>query len=190
MPRVRSTIAIVLCLSAVGCRARSPFEEKGPVAMRIARLAPFERRGAEPTPPEIEHWLADGASGLPAELVPPGLLVAGTPLPHWEATTPTFLSFHEIESRKTSETMARDLLAWAREEAGDESGASCMYPEFGMDVVRAGAGLPDAQVLVSLSCGHMRVFVNGEAPQDLGMSRRTRAHFAVMVARVFRSAPS
>jgi hypothetical protein len=190
---VRAQIAAVLCLLVMGCRARSPFDQEGPVAVRIARLAPYERRSTEPLPQPIERWLGDGASGLPADLVPPGLLVAGTPLPHWEATTATFLSFHEIESRNTSESMARDLIAWAREETGDEEGASCMYPEFGLDVTRSGGGgkgAPDARVLVSLACGQVRVFVAGEPPQDRGMSRRTRAHFAALVARVFRSAPS
>lgn len=192
MPLCRAQIVAVLCLLAVGCRARSPFDGEGPVAIRVARLAPYERRSTEPLPPPIERWLGDGASGLSAELVPPGLLVAGTPLPHWEATTPTFLGFHEIESRKTSDSMARDLIAWAREETGDEEGASCMYPEFGLDVSRAGVSgsPPDAQVLVSLACGQLRVFVAGAPPRDLGMSRRTRAHFAALVARVFRSAPS
>jgi hypothetical protein len=182
------TIAL-LAMVAAGCKARSPFEEQGPVAIRVARLAPYERRGSEPLPAEIEKWLAAGASQLPADLVPPGLLVAGTPLPRWEPDAPTFLSFHEIESRKTSETMARDFLGWARDEAGDEQGAPCMYPEFGLDITRGG-GTPDAQVLVSLACGQARVFVSGQAPQDLGMSKRARAHFAGMVARVFRSAPS
>ncbi len=191
--------AAVLCLGVVigGCRARSPFDEEGPVVVRVARLAPFERKATEPLPQPIERWLGDGASGLTADLVPPGLLTGGTPLPHWEATTATFMGFHEIESRKTSESLARELIGWAREETGDEAGdqgASCMYPEFGLDVTRGPASAkgatPDARVLVSLACGQIRVFVAGEPPRDRGMSARTRARFAALVARAFRSAPS
>lgn len=184
-----------LCLLAVivgGCRARSPFDEAGPVVVRVARLASYERRSTEPLPAPIERWLGDGASGLPAELVPPGLLTGGTPLPHWEATTPSFVGFHEIESRRTSESLGRELIGWAREEAGDgdlEQGASCMYPEVGLDITR-GAGVPDARVLVSLACGRMRVLVRGRPPDDRGMSARTRAHFAALVSRTFRSSPS
>jgi len=193
----RLQLPLLFALAMVaGCKAHSPFEEQGAITIRVIRLAPYERRGSEAVPTEIEHWLADGASQLPAELVPPGLLVAGTPLPHFDESTSRFLSFHEIESRRTSQTMAHDLMAWGREEAGDETGASCMYPEFGLEILRSAAtesgppSPPDTQVLVSLACAHVRVFVNGQAPQDLGMSNRTRAHFAAMVARVFRSAPT
>ncbi len=200
---VRAQMAALLYLGVVigGCRARSPFDEEGPVAVRIARLAPFERKATEPLPQPIEHWLGDGASGLTAELVPPGLLTGGTPLPHWEEPTRTFMGFHEIESRKTSESLARELVGWAREETADgagEQGASCMYPEFGLDVTRSGRdsasgandARPDARVLVSLACGQIRVFVAGEPPHDRAMSARTRARFAAFMARAFRSAPS
>lgn len=196
----RAQMAAVLFLLAVlasGCRARSTFDEEGPVTLRIARLAPFERQATEPLPQPIERWLGDGASGLTAELVPPGLLTGGTPLPHWDASTATFVGFHVIESHNTSETLAREVIGWARDEAADgadDQGVPCMYPEFGLSVTRGGGSssgaAPDARVLVSLACGQMRVFVAGEPPRDRGLSRRTRAHFAALMARAFRSAPS
>ena len=188
---MRAALTAVLVVLCSGCHARSPFDEAGSATIRIARLASFERTADAPLPPPIARWLGDGTSGLPAELVPPGLLVGGTPLPRWDAGAPTFLGFHEVESRVTSNTLGREILGWAREEIGDGEGegASCMYPELGLDIGRGG-GTPSAKVLVSLACGQVRTFVTGEPPQDRGLGRRARAHLAELVARAFRSSPS
>jgi hypothetical protein len=190
--RTAATVATLVLLSAstLGCRARSPFDEEGAATVRIFRLASFEPKGTEPLPAPIQHWLGDGTSGLPAELVPPGFLVGGTPLPQWPADAPTFLGFHEVEARTATDPLGKDLIGWAREDAalGDGEGASCMYPEFGLEIMRPGG--TSARVLVSLSCGQMRTFVDGQPPSDRGFGKPARARFALVVARAFRSAHS
>jgi hypothetical protein len=181
---------VCLVLLSAGCRARSPFDVEG-AQVRIARLASFEGRPGEPVPAPIEKWLVDGASGLPADLVPPGLVVSGTPLPHFSDDAPRLLGFHEIDARPVPDAWVKRTLVWA-EAARGESHADCMYPEFGLRVTHAhgspGEKSGGAQVLVSLACKSVRIAEDSGAVADNTLSDGQRADFVRIVKAAYRVA--
>jgi hypothetical protein len=181
-------LLVCLVLLSAGCRARSPFDLEG-AQVRIARLASFEGPPGEPIPPPIEKWLVEGASGLPADLVPPGLVVGGTPLPHFKRDSPQLVGFHEIEARPVPDAWVKRTLAWADAARGD-SHAECMYPEFGLTVTHARG--PDqsggAKVLVSLACKSVRISEDSGATHDNTLSDGQRADFVRIVKAAYRVA--
>jgi hypothetical protein len=182
--RGRAMLVGLVLLSA-GCRARSPFDVAG-AKVGIARLASFEGKAGEPIPAPIERWLADGASGLPADLVPPGLVVSGTPLPHFAPDAPRFLGFHEIDTRPVPDAWVTRTLEWAERARGAQSHAECMYPEFGIRVTHArGDG---ARVLVSLACKSVRIAEDSGATEDDALSDAARADFVTIAKGAYRVA--
>jgi hypothetical protein len=179
---------VCLVLLCAGCRARSPFDIEG-AHVSIARLASFESRPGEPVPAPIERWLAEGASGLPADLVPPGLVPSGTPLPHFQPDAPQLVGFHEIDTRPVPDAWVKRTLAWA-ETARGESHAECMYPEFGLRVTHARGSEESrgAKVLVSLACKSVRIAEDSGATQENTLSDGQRADFVMIVKAAYRVA--
>jgi hypothetical protein len=182
--RLRVGLLVPMLALVTSCHARSPFDTAG-AHVRISRLQSYEVAPGADVPKEIQAWLGEGASGLPADLVPAGLVATGTPLPHFAADAPRFLGFHQIESRETPDALARDLLGWAENAGGGEERAHCMYPEFGLDVTHARGDA--ARILVSLSCGKMKVTESGSPASEENLSSDARARFVVLARRAFRS---
>jgi hypothetical protein len=183
MQRLALAVSIgsaLTCTLTSGCRLRTVLDEPL-TTVNIARLQSYEGTVGTPIPPEISRWLASGASGLPADVLPFGIVPTGTPLPHYDATTPAIDAFHVNDFRAVEPALAHDLTMWAKTAGGGQEHATCMYPEFGLDVWH---GQEHATVLVSISCGKMQVIENGSRNEE-NLTMASVKNFVSLVKRAY-----
>jgi len=178
-----------------GCAASlaSPFDKMRDQPMTVYRLQNYEvpAQPAAPAagsslqlPPQIQQWIAAGASLLPPGLLPPGLLPGTAPAAPL-ADVPRFHNFRILDYQVVSDPGVNHDIADVFGHAGNFQGpaSSCMYAEFGFAMAQPNA--PTADVLVSLSCGQVQSFnIVWPYPQN-GLSPEGSRKIASIAARVF-----
>ena len=199
---IRSSVSVlfvagmVAAASSTGCASLSlPFDKMKDQPMTVYRLqnyevaaqptAPAATSGILPLPPQIQQWIAAGASLLPPGLLPPGLLPGSAPAPAPAADVPRFHNFRILDYQVISDPGENhDIVDVFGHGANFQaSTSSCMYAEFGFAMAQVNA--PTADVLVSLSCEQVQAFnINWPYPQS-GLSPDASKKVASIAQRVF-----
>ena len=196
----RSTALAQVALAAAaatGCASLSPpFNEMKGSQMTVYRLQNFEPppqqaqaqapAAASLIPPQIQQWIAAGASLLPPGLLPPGLLPGAAPAPPPPVDAPRFHGFRIIEWQPVNDpSVQSDILDTFGHSSGFTSPQfSCKYAELGFAMARPNNQVP-ADVLVSLSCQQVDVYNFVWPYPQMGITPDTEKKFAQIAQRVF-----
>jgi hypothetical protein len=185
--------------AATGCSTLSPpFNQMKGAQMTVYRLQNYVPPGAPQAapsiggmaiPPQIQQWIAAGASLIPPGLLPPGLL-PGTTAPAVQADTPRFppgpQGFPILGYQPVSDpSLANEIL----ETLGHASNyqpptQSCMYAELGIAIGQAGNPQP-ADFLVSLSCQQIQASGITWPYPNTGLDETSERQFASILQRAF-----
>jgi hypothetical protein len=184
--------------SGTGCASLSPpFSEMKGSQMTVYRLQNFElppqqAQAQAPAvaglqlPPQIQQWIAAGASLLPPGLLPPGLLPGTAAPPPPPPDAPRFHGFRILEWQPVNDpSVQNDIL----DTFGHSSGFTtpqfaCKYAELGFAMARPNNQVP-ADVLVSLSCQQVDAFNFVWPYPQTGITPDTEKKFAQIAQKVF-----
>ena len=151
---IRSSVSVLflgggVALAAVastGCASLSPpFDKMKDQPMTVYRLQNYEvaampasaaattTPGTLQLPPQIQQWIAAGASLLPPGLLPPGLLPGTAPAAAPAADVPRFHDFRILDYQViTDPGESHDIVdVFGHGSNFQASTSSCMYAEFG-----------------------------------------------------------
>jgi hypothetical protein len=182
---------------STGCGSLSaPFNDMKGSQMTVYRLQNFEPPQQAQTappgaaglqiPPQIQQWIAAGASLLPPGLLPPGLLPGATPPPTPTPDAPRFHGFRILEWQAVSDAGVKsdivDLFGHSSNFTNPQ--LTCMYAELGFALAQTSNPTP-ADVLVSLSCQAVQPFNFAWPYAQTGITPDTEKKFAQIAQRVF-----
>lgn len=189
--------ALTAVLSA-GCGSLSPpFNEMKGSQMTVYRLQNYEPpqqpQPAAPgagaglqIPPQIQQWIAAGASLLPPGLLPPGLLPGATPPPTPAPDAPRFHGFRILEWQAVSDAGVKsdvvDVFGHSSNFTNPQ--LSCLYAELGFAIAQPSNPTP-ADILVSLSCQAVQAYNFAWPYSQTGITPDTEKKFAQVAQRVF-----
>jgi hypothetical protein len=158
----------ILLFASTGCGKTglaAPFDKMKDQPITVLRLHNVEappQAGPAPAPtqqlpPQIQAWLAAGASMLPPGLIPPGLLNPNQPPPPPNAQT--FHGFRVAGWMAVTDPKQREevLDIFGHASSFTDSRGNCMYPEFGISIGQPN-GQPPAEMLVTLACDRVQAF--------------------------------
>jgi hypothetical protein len=184
--------------ASTGCASLSPpFSDMKGSQMTVYRLQNFEVQAQAPTPaqpaaagfqlpPQIQQWIAAGASLLPPGLLPPGLLPGSAPPPPAAPDAPRFHSFRILEWQPVNDSSIKSDIVDAFGHAGNFTNPQfgCKYAELGFAIAQPNNPVP-ADILVSLSCLQVDSY-NFQWPYpQTGITPDTEKKFAQIAQRVF-----
>jgi hypothetical protein len=143
--------------------------------------------GGVTLPPQIQQWITQGAAMLPPGLLPPGLIPGAGPAAPTaqDTTTPRFENVRVIAWQQVSDPKLRDEIVsiFGESKSFETTTESCLYPEFGFAMSRAGG--PPVDILVSLSCHQVRG-ANFQWPHaNTGISTATNERIVNVVKSAF-----
>jgi len=158
--------------ATAGCAAKlaSPFDQMAAAqpSITVLRLQNFEapqQAGATATPqaapmqlpPQIQQWLQAGAQMLPPGLLPPNL-VPGAQAAPLASNVPRYQGFPILATAQVTDPKARqeifDILG--KQSSWVQTTSNCMYAEFGIGIAQP--NMPNAEILISLSCAQVQAF--------------------------------
>ncbi len=198
----RSTALAPLALAAaasMGCGTLAPpFNDMKGSQMTVYRLQNFEpppqtqAQGPTPAvggfqlPPQIQQWIQAGASLLPPNLLPPGL-IAGAPAPTpASADAPRFHGFRILEWQPVNDASVKGDIIETFGHASNFTSPqlTCMYAELGFAIAQPNNPTP-ADILVSLSCQQVQGYNFAWPYPQAGISPDTEKKFAQIAQKVF-----
>jgi hypothetical protein len=189
--------AVALAAAAsTGCASLSPpFSDMKSSQMTVYRLQNFEVQAQtqpQPSatglqlPPQIQQWIAAGASLLPPGLLPPGLLPGSAPPPPAPPDAPRFHGFRILEWQPVNDPSVKgdivDTFGHANNFTNPQFG--CRYAELGFAIAQPNNQVP-ADILVSLSCQQVEAFNFAWPYAQTGITADTEKKFAQIAQRVF-----
>jgi len=183
-----------------GCSTLSPpFNQMKGAQMTVYRLQNYVPPQPPPTnalgglqlPPQIQQWIAAGASLIPPGLLPPGILPGSQPA----ATTPDSQRFPPQLGAQgfpilayqpvTDSALQGDILdTLGHSSSFQQPAQSCMYAELGISIAQPNNAQP-ADFLVSLSCGQVQAFNMQWPYANTGLTPSSEKEFATIIQRVF-----
>jgi hypothetical protein len=190
---VSPLVAGALFAGGAGCASISPpFDRMKDQPLTVYRLQNYEAPtplalpvATAQLPPQIQQWIAAGASLLPPGLLPPGLLPGTAPAPPTTADVPRFHNFRVLDYQVITDAGQNhdmvDLFGHASNFQAASSG--CMYAEFGFAMAQPNG--PTADILVSLSCEQVQAFnIHWPYPQT-GLTPDASKKIVAIAQRVF-----
>jgi hypothetical protein len=183
--------------SSTGCASLSPpFSDMKGSQMTVYRLQNYEPPQQAPTqapaqgglqlPPQIQQWIAAGASLLPPGLLPPGLVPGSAPPPAPPADAPRFHAFRILEWQPVNDPSVKsdivDTFGHSSNFANPQF--SCMYAELGFAIAQPSNPVP-ADILVSLSCQQVQAFNFAWPYPQTGITPDTEKKLAQIAQKVF-----
>jgi hypothetical protein len=196
-PRFAALAQLVLAAAAgTGCASLSPpFSEMKGSQMTMYRLQNFEpptppQAQAPQTglqlPPQIQQWIAAGASLLPPGLLPPGLLPGAAPLPPPAPDAPRFHGFRILEWQPVNDSGVKGDIVDTFGHASNFTNPqfNCMYAELGFAIAQPSNPTP-ADILVSLSCQQVASFNFAWPYPQTGITPDTEKKLAQIAQKVF-----
>jgi hypothetical protein len=199
LPRRLMSLAQVALAAAAGtgCASLSaPFSEMKGSQMTVYRLQNFEpppqaqaqapAQGGLQLPPQIQQWIAAGASLLPRGLLPPGLVPGATPPAPPPADAPRFHLFRILEWQPVNDPSVKSDVVDTFGHASNFTNPqfSCMYAELGFSIAQPSNPVP-ADILVSLSCQQVQAFNFAWPYPQTGITPDTEKKIAQIAQKVF-----
>jgi hypothetical protein len=194
---VVSAQLIVAAVASTGCASLSPpFSDMKSSQMTVYRLQNFEPpQQPQPQapaatgmqlPPQIQQWIAAGASLLPPGLLPPGLIPGTAPLPPAPPDAPRFHGFRILEWQAVNDAGVKGDIVDTFGHASNFTNPqfSCMYAELGFAMAQMNNPTP-ADVLVSLSCQQVQAFNFTWPYAQTGVTPDTEKKIAQIAQKVF-----
>jgi hypothetical protein len=194
---VVSAQLIVAAVASTGCASLSPpFSDMKSSQMTVYRLQNFEPpQQPQPQapaatgmqlPPQIQQWIAAGASLLPPGLLPPGLIPGTAPPPPAAPDAPRFHGFRILEWQAVNDAGVKGDIVDTFGHASNFTNPqfSCMYAELGFAMAQMNNPTP-ADVLVSLSCQQVQAFNFTWPYAQTGVTPDTEKKIAQIAQKVF-----
>ncbi len=188
--------ALASAALSMGCATLSPpFDKMKDQPITVYRLqnyevpqqpqAPAAATGMQ-LPPQIQQWIAAGASLLPPGLLPPGLVPGTAPA----ATPPAaevqrFHNFRILDYQPVNDpSVKHDIIdVFGHGSNFQNATSNCMFAEFGFAMAQTNG--PTADVLVSLSCEQAQAFNVAWPYQQSGLTPDASKKIAAIAQRVF-----
>ena len=199
-PAVARTLAGLAGLAATmtGCASLSPpFSDMKSSQMTVYRLQNFEvpaqaQAQAQPAPtgfqlpPQIQQWIAAGASLLPPGLLPPGLLPGSAPPPPAPPDAPRFHNFRILEWQPVNDSGVKGDIVDTFGHSNNFTNPQfvCQYAELGFAIAQPNNPVP-ADILVSLSCQQVQAFNFAWPYPQTGITPDTEKKLAQIAQKVF-----
>ncbi|MDP9002894.1 MAG: hypothetical protein M3O46_22620 [Myxococcota bacterium] len=194
---VVSAQLIVVAAASTGCASLSPpFSDMKSSQMTVYRLQNFEppqqpqpqapAAAGMQLPPQIQQWIAAGASLLPPGLLPPGLIPGTAPPPPAPPDAPRFHGFRILEWQAVNDAGVKGDIVDTFGHASNFTNPqfSCMYAELGFAMAQTSNPTP-ADVLVSLSCQQVQAFNFTWPYAQTGITPDTEKKIAQIAQKVF-----
>jgi hypothetical protein len=185
-----------LAAATNGCASLSPpFSDMKSSQMTVYRLQNFEvpvQAQAQPTPtgfqlpPQIQQWIAAGASLLPPGLLPPGLLPGSAPPPPAPPDAPRFHNFRILEWQPVNDPSVKgDIVdTFGHSNNFTNPQFACQYAELGFAIAQPNNPVP-ADILVSLSCQQVQAYNFAWPYPQTGITPDTEKKLAQIAQKVF-----
>jgi hypothetical protein len=183
--------------ASTGCGTLSPpFNGMKDSQMTVYRLQNFEppqqaqtqtpAPGSFQLPPQIQQWIAAGASLLPPGLLPPGLVPGAPPATPPPADAPRFHGFRILEWQAVNDPSVKgDIVdTFGRSSNFTAPQFGCMYAELGFAIAQPNSAVP-ADILVSLSCQQVQSFNFVWPHPQTGITPDTEKKLAQVAQKVF-----
>lgn len=188
---------MIAAVASTGCASLSPpFSDMKSSQMTMYRLQNFEPpQQPQPQapaatgmqlPPQIQQWIAAGASLLPPGLLPPGLIPGSAPPPPAPPDAPRFHGFRILEWQAVNDSGVKgDIVdVFGHSSNFTNPQFSCMYAEIGFAMAQMNNPTP-ADVLVSLSCQQVQAFNFTWPYAQTGITPDTEKKIAQIAQKVF-----
>jgi hypothetical protein len=190
-------LAVAAAMTTACASLSLPFSDMKNAQMTVYRLQNYEPQQAQAQaqapaqggfqlPPQIQQWVQAGASLLPRELIPPGLLTGATPPPPAPPDAPRFHGFRILEWQPVNDASVKsdivDTFGHASNFTNPQS--NCAYAEIGFAIAQPNNPTP-ADILVSLSCQQVQAFNFAWPYQQTGITPDTEKKFAQIEQKVF-----
>jgi hypothetical protein len=187
--------ALASAALSMGCATVSPpFDKMKDQQMTVYRLqnyevqqppqAPAGATGMQ-LPPQIQQWIAAGASLLPPGLLPPGIVPGSAPAAPPPPDVQRFHNFRILDYQPVNDpSVKRDLVdVFGHGSNFQNATSNCMFAEFGFAMAQPNG--PTADILVSLSCEQAQAFNIAWPYPQTGLTPDASKKIASIAQRVF-----